>query len=1089
MLEAVLRFSIERRVFVVVAVLLASAYGAYSLRELPIDAVPDVTNRQVQINTVAPSLSPLEIERQVTFPVETSLAGIPGLVETRSLSRNGFSQVTAVFRDDVDVYFARQQVSERLAAIRASLPGDAVPVLGPITTGLGEVYMWTVEYAHPGGAGANARQGVAGWQPDRSYLTPEGERLTSELERAAYLRTVQDWIIRPQLKGLPGVAEIDAIGGYVKQYEVHPDPRQLAAYDLTFGDLVRALAENNLTTSAGAVEHNGEMYVVRANGRLGALDEIADVPVVERDGTPVRVRDVAAVVPGAAPRLGSASENGEEVVLGAALMLLGGNSRTVAEAVHAKMPEVNRSLPADIRITTVLDRRVLVDATIETVVTNLAEGALLVIAVLFALLGNIRAAFITALAIPLSMLLTAIGMVQTRTSGNLMSLGAIDFGLIVDGAVIVVENCMRRLAQSQSELGRALTRDERLAVVFDATREVRTATAFGEAIIITVYLPILALTGVEGKMFHPMALTVVFALVGAFVLSLTFVPAMVALCIRGRVRERENRAVALARRLYSPVLDFALRRRVAVVSAAVALFGASLLLFRTLGQEFAPTLRELDVLLHAYRLPSTSLTQSTVMQRDLERRLARMPEVAVVFSRTGTADMASDAMPPYLSDTFVMLKPRQDWPNPRETKAEIEGRIASIAASIPGNAYELTQPIQMRFNELIAGVRSDLAVKVFGDDYGEILPVAERVAAILASIPGAADTRLEQITGAPVINIDVDRRSVARYGLSLANVHEVLAIAVAGRKAGEIYQGDRRFDVMVRLPEELRQDPAMLERLAVPLSHRDRMPVSLSLEGDDLARWQARSLPLGALASIDVDEGMNQVSRENGKRRVVAQVNVRGRDLGSFVEEAQGRVADEVRLAPGTWLAWSGQFENLVRAERRLALIVPLCLLLIAALLYASFGALGPAAIVFAGVPLALSGGVASLWLRGMPFSISAAVGFIALSGVAVLNGLVLITFIESLRRGGAPPDEAIRSGALARLRPVLMTALVASLGLAPMAFATGTGAEVQRPLATVVIGGLLSSSALTLVVLPALASLLARQKPGAGRHESEGRT
>ena len=1035
MLERILRFSIDHRWLVVLAVAAGAVLGALSLTRVPIDAVPDITNRQVQINAIAPALSPVEVEKQVTFPLETELAGIAGLDHTRSLSRNGFSQVTAVFHDDVDVYFARQQVSERLDAARADLPPGTDLVMGPISTGLGEIYMWTVEYEHPRGVGATIVAGTPGWQPDGTYLTPEGERLRNELELAAYLRTVQDWIIRPQLKSTPGVAGIDAIGGYVKQYHVQPDPRQLAAFGLTFHDLIEALERNNVSTGAGYVEHNGESYVVRAAGRLSTPDEIADVMVAERQGTPVRVSDVASVQIGPELRTGSATENGEEVVVGTAFMLVGANSRTVAGAVDEKMAEVNRSLPPDVRAKTVLDRRTLVDATIGTVERNLAEGALLVVVVLFVMLGNFRAALITALAIPLSMLLTAIGMVQTRTSGNLMSLGAIDFGLIVDGAVIIVENCLRRLAERQRELGRVLTLGERLDVVYAASRQVRTATAFGEAIIITVYIPILTLTGVGGKMFQPMALTVIFALTAAFVLSLTFVPAMVAILIRGRVQERENVVVEMAKRAYAPALRWALRRRVAVVAGAALVFAASLLVFRSMGREFVPTLSELDIVAHAFRIPSTSLSEATAMQRALERHVQALPEVAYVFSRNGTAEMATDPMPPYISDTFVILKPRSEWPNSDETKDDVAERLERRMLELPGNAYEITQPIEMRFNELLAGVRSDLAVKVFGDEFEEILPAAERIAQVLDAIPGAADTRVEPVEGAPILGIEVDRRAAARYGLSVADVHEVAAIAVGGRTAGQVFQGDRRFDVVVRLPESFRTDPVALQNLPIPLSHEDEPPVRVALGSDDLQRVALRYLPLSAVAKVTVGEEPNQISRENGKRRVVVQTNVRGRDIGSFVEEAQRRVATEVTLPSGSWLAWGGQYENLVEAQRRLAVVVPICFLVILLLLYGTFGAIKPAAIVFAAVPLALSGGIVALWLRGMPYSISAGVGFIALSGVAVLNGLVMITFINELRHGGLAFEDAIVQGATTRLRPVLMTALVASLGLVPMKF------------------------------------------------------
>lgn len=1074
MLERILRFSIGHRALVVVATLALAAIGARALLHLPIDAVPDITNPVVQINTLDLSLSPTEMERQVAFPIETALAGIPGLERTRSLSRNGFSQVTAVFRDGTDVYFARQQVSERLATARDSLPAGTQPRLGPITSGLGEIFMWTVAYAHPSGAGAAAVAGRPGWQPDGSYLTPDGEALRTEVERAAYLRTVQDWIIRPQVRVVEGVAAIDAVGGFVKQIQVQPDVRQLAAHGLSFSDLTRALERNNLNTGAGFIEHNGEAYVVRAAGRVRHAADVEHIAVAEHDGTPVSIGDVARVEVGGEPRTGSASQNGEEVVVGTALMLLGGNSRIVARAVGEKLGQVNRTLPADIRATAVLDRSTLVDATIETVAKNLGEGAILVVVVLFAMLGNFRAALITALAIPLSMLLTAIGMVQTRTSGSLMSLGAIDFGLIVDGAVIIVENCLRRLGERQRALGRPLSLSERLQVVSAASTQVRGATAFGEAIIITVYVPILFLTGVEGKMFRPMALTVIFALLAAFVLSLTFIPAMVALCVRGPVRERENPLVALVQRLYAPTVRWALRLRWLVVGAALALCGGALVLFGHLGQEFAPTLSELDLLVHAARIPSTGIEQATRMQRQLEGSLPAIPEVALVFSRTGTAEMGSDPMPAYLSDTIIVLKPRTAWPDPRESKEAVRQRVAAALSRIPGNAYEYTQPIQMRFNELLAGVRGDLAVKVYGDSFDQLLIAATQIADVLAAVPGAADVRVEPVSGAPVLSIDVDRGAIARYGLSVADLHDVLAAAVGGRRAGELFEGDRRVDIVVRLPEAARQSLDVLERLPVLLGHTDEPRVQLALEGDDLGRAPLRFVPLGALATLALTEGPNQISRENGKRRIVVQANVRGRDLGSFVTDAQARV-DAVALPPGTWLEWGGQYQNLVEAKQRLTFVVPVCFAVIFLLLFGSFGRVADALIVFSGVPLALSGGVAALWLRDLPFSITAAVGFIALSGVAVLNGLVLVTFINELRDDGRPLDAAISQGALTRLRPVLMTALVASLGFVPMALATGTGAEVQRPLATVVIGGLVSSTLLTLVVLPALYRIAAR--------------
>lgn len=1074
MLERILGFSITHRAAVILIVVVAASWGMQSLLRLPIDAVPDVTNRQVAINAIAPAFSPTEMEKQVTFPIETAMAGIPGLDYTRSFSRNGFSQVTAVFHDSVDLYFARQQVGERLSAVSNRLPPGTEVEMGPISSGLGEVYIWTVEYAHPGGAGATPIDGAPGWQADGSYLTLDSEVLRTDVEQASYLRTVQDWIIRPQLSSVPGVAAVDTTGGYVKQYHVEPNPRRLLAFGLTFHDLIEGLERNNLSTGAGFVEYNGEAYVVRATGRLGRLEDIGDVLVTERQGVPIRVRDVAEVRIGRELRTGSATEDSREVVNGTVLMLVGANSRTVAAAVGERLAEINRSLPPDILARAVLDRTALVDATIATVERNLIEGGLLVVVVLFLALGNLRAALIAASAIPLSMLLAAIGMVQAGISGNLMSLGAIDFGLIVDGAVIIVENCLRRLGERQQQLGRVLTREERLKVVYDASKEVRTATAFGEAIIITVYIPILSLTGVAGKMFQPMAMTVIFALIAAFVLSLTFVPAMVALCVTGRVKEQESAAVRLARRLYEPALRLALRARLAVIGVAVALFVAALLLFGRLGQEFVPSLSELDILVHAIRIPSTGVDQATEMQKALERSLRGVPEIALVFSRIGTAEIAADPMPPYIADTFIILKPSSEWPDPDDTKEDVRARIEEIIRRVPGNAYEFTQPIQMRFNELLAGVRADVAVKVYGDELEVLLPRAEEIARVLRGVDGAADTRVEPIAGAPLLTVEVDRAASARYGLSVADIHEVVAAGIGGTHAGEIFQGDKRFDIVVRLPEAIRVDRVALENLPISISHTDAVPDKrrLVLGGDDVERAVLRSVPLGAVAEIVTAEGPNQISRENGKRRIVVQTNVRGRDLGSFVDEARRRIADEVALPPGTWLDWGGQFENLEEAKARLAVIVPVCFLAIVLLLYGTFGSFVLALMIFSAVPLALTGGVFTLWLRDMPFSISAAVGFIALSGVAVLNGLVMLTFIRDLQIEGMEAREAVIQGAVTRLRPVLMTALVASLGFLPMALATGTGAEVQRPLATVVIGGLVSSTLLTLVVLPALYDL-----------------
>lgn len=1111
MLERVLKFSIQNRWLIVVFTIMAAMLGGWSLTKLPIDAVPDITNNQIQINTLYSSLSPLEIEKQVTFPVETALAGIPGLEYTRSLSRNGFSQVTAVFDDNVDIYFARQQVSERLREAGESLPPGAEPTMGPISTGLGEIYMWTVHYEHPNGEGAPIADGNPGWQSNGTYLTPEGEWLASALERAAYLRTVQDWIIRPQLKNVAGVAGVDSIGGYEKQYFIQPDPMKLVSYGMTFSEVIEALEKNNVSTGAGFIEHKGEGYNVRVTGRISSEDEIREIVLGSRGGIPIYIRDVATVGVGRELRSGSASENGEEVVVGTALMLIGENSRTVSRRVDEKMSEINRSLPPDIQAKTVLNRTALVNDTIKTVETNLAEGAILVIVILFLLLGNIRAAIITSLAIPLSMLLTATGMVQSKISGNLMSLGAIDFGLIVDGSVIIVENCLRMLAEKQHQLGRKLTLAERLETVFQASKQVRSATAFGEAIIIIVYFPILALTGIEGKMFHPMALTVIFALGAAFVLSLTFIPAMVAIGITGRVKEKENFLIRAVKVAYEPTVRWAVRLRWAVVIVALLVFACSVLLFTRLGQEFVPQLDEGNIAMHAMRIASTGIEQSTQMQLLVEQAVSKFPEVEFVYSKTGTAEVASDPMPPNVSDTFIILKPQGQWrgeaeldrliaekqeeaeamgahdehaeaegghedehhhgPPPNTHKGKLVKLMELMLGQVAGNNYEFTQPIQMRFNELIAGVRGDVAIKVYGDEFDQMVPTAEAIASVLRDTAGSASVKVEQTSGLPMMTIKLDRPALARYGLNVADVQDLINIAIGGREAGQVFQGDRRFDLVVRLPEQIRANMSELKNLPIPLPSNDEEGEA-RLASARRATVQPRRLPfvpLGSIAEIEIAEGPNQISREQGKRRVVVQCNVRDRDIGSFVSEAQRKIDELVKLPAGTWLDWGGQFKNLITARQRLAIVVPICFLLIFLLLYSTFNSVKYALMVFTCVPLALSGGIAALWLRDIPFSISAAVGFIALSGVAVLNGLVMVTFINQLRSEGEDLEHAIIRGSMTRLRPVLMTALVAALGFVPMALATGRGAEVQKPLATVVIGGIVSSTLLTLVVLPAI--------------------
>lgn len=1070
MLERVLNFSLQHRYLVVAVTLLAAAVGAYSFTQLKIDAVPDITNNQVAINTSFPSLSPEEVEKQIAFIVETSLLGIPGLQYTRSISRNGFCQVIAVFDDGVDPYFARQQITERLSESRDQLPPGAEPTLGPMATGLGEVFMYTVHFAHPGGSGAEIRDGKPGWQPDGSYLTQEGERLYGEIEQLAYLRTIQDWVIKPQLRGISGLADVEALGGYQKQYLIQPDPHRLASFGLTFDAITAAVERNNSSIGAGYIERNGEGIAVRADGRVRSIDDIASIVIDVRSGAPVRVRDVAQVLVGGELRAGTATMNGEEVVGGTALMLIGANSRTVAKDVGARMEEVRLALPPDVVVTTVINRTRLVDATIRTVSKNLLEGAVLVVIVLFFLLGNLRAALIAALAIPLSMVITAFGMVQSNVSGNLMSLGAIDFGLIVDGAVIIIENCLRELGAVETRGGRTLTGSERVTTILRAATQVRSATAFGEAIIITVYIPILLLTSVEGKMFRPMAATVIFALIAAFVLSLTFIPALAGILLRGKVSHGETFFMRGARALYTPVLAMALCARYAVILAAIATFGGSVLLFMQLGQEFVPQLDEGDFDILTARIPSMGLTESTRLQKEVEKVLMKFPEVKLAYSKTGTADMASDPLAPCNSDTFVILKPKNQWPDPGGTKEELRERMATALEQIPGVQYEYSQPIEDRFNEMIAGVRQDVAIKVYGDTYEHILPVAKAITKVIEKIPGAADVQMQQVEGLPVLDIEYERDALARYGVSIADVEKVITAAGVGIEAGVVYEGDRRFPIVVRLADNLRQDLSAIEEIPVALPKPEA--VHEPEEGERPSATISGGVgyvPLKSLANLSMTEGLNEIGRDNAKRRIYVKTNVRGRDLASFVNDAKALITKDVTVPAGVWLQWGGQFETLVAARERLAIVVPLCLFLIILLLFTSFGSVRLAMIVFSGVPFALTGGIVSLWLRGFPFSITAAVGFIALSGVAVLNGLVMVSFIHQLRLTGVPFEEAIRRGSLVRLRPVLTTALVASLGFVPMALATGTGAEVQKPLATVVIGGLISSTLLTLVVLPAL--------------------
>jgi len=1047
MIDKLVSFSLNHRWLVLIAMSTLVALGLYNYQKLPIDAVPDITNIQVQVNTEAPGYSPLEAEQRITFPIETAMAGMPHLDYTRSISRYGLSQVTVVFKDGTDIYLARQLINERLSEVKEQLPQGIKPTVGPIATGLGEIFMYTVS------------------AKDGSEMTP------------MELRTVQDWIVRPQLRNTPGVVEVNTIGGYTKQFHVLPDPDKLLAYDLTMQEIMAALARNNLNTGAGYIERFGAQYLVRSPGQLANLEDIEAITVAKRDGVPIKLGTIAEIALGTELRTGAATQNGKEVVLGTVFMLMGENSRVVSRAAAKQLEQIKPSLPEGVELTPLYDRTDLVDKTIATVQKNLVEGALLVIVILFLLLGNWKAALVTAAVIPVAMLMTITGMVQTRVSGNLMSLGALDFGLIVDGAVIIVENCLRHLAQFQRQSNSLPDLATRLRIVRQATVEVIRPSVFGVIIIMIVYIPIFALSGVEGKMFHPMALTVIMALIAALILSLTAVPAAVALFVSGKVKENENFFMRGARRFYAPVLRWSLSNRLPVVVAAVLMVLIAGIQGTRLGSEFVPNLDEGDIALHALRIPGTSLTQAVEMQRTLEARMSEFPEVSHIFTKIGTAEIATDPMPPNVADTFIMMKPREEWPDPRKPKTILIAEMEAVAKTIPGNNYEFTQPIQMRFNELISGVRSDLAVKIYGDDLDTLVELAEQIEAVVASIPGAADARTEQVTGLPLLTVIPNRDRLAFYGLDVEAIQNALRIAVAGEVAGQIFEGDRRFDLVVRLPETLRNDLDAIAHLPIPLPKDSQAMIEGDTDRLGLIEVLPHSIPLQEVAEIEITLGPNQISRENGKRKVVVTSNVRERDLGSFVEDTQTAIAQAVELPPGYWISYGGTFEQMISASQRLTIVVPLTLVIIFGLLFMAFNSVKDAALIFSGVPLALTGGVAALALRDLPLSISAAVGFIALSGVAVLNGVVMLSFIRDLVAKGIALEHAIIEGALTRLRPVLMTALVASLGFIPMALNVGTGAEVQRPLATVVIGGIISSTLLTLLVLPALYRLAYHKK------------
>jgi heavy metal efflux system protein len=1022
--ERIIQFSIQNAIWVLLFVCTWIAVGIYSYQKLPIDAVPDITNTQVQINTQAKGFTALEVEQRITYPIENAMAGIPDLELTRSISRYGLSQVTIVFKDGTDIYWARQQINQRIQEAQSELPAQIAPTMSPVSTGLGEIYQWVLK------ADPNAKK------PDGTAYTPMD------------LREIQDWIVRPQLQRVKGVAEVNTIGGFEKTYVVSPDLNRMQQLNISLEQLQQALAQNNENRGAGYIEDNGQQLTVRVPGAFNGLSDIENTMLGSPNGSPIRVGDIAQVSIGHDLRTGGATYNGKETVLGVAMMAMGGNSRTVSKAVDAKLQDIQNSLPKGVVIETVYDRTTLVEKAIKTVQKNLVEGAILVIIILFLFLGNIRAALITACVIPLSMLFTLTGMAQKNISANLMSLGALDFGIIVDGAVVIVENCIRRLAHTQQLLKRPLTQSERFKEVFLAARQARRPLIFGQLIILVVYLPIFALSGVEAKMFHPMALAVVLALVAAIILSITFVPAAVALWVKGDIQEKESRWMLWLKAKYQQTLDISYQYKAVVLTFALCVLVITGFISTKLGSEFAPQLSEGDFAIQQLRSPSTGLEESLRIQKNTEKLLLKsFPEIKAVFARTGTAEVATDVMPPNISDGYIMLKPRSEWPNPKESLDELRGRMVTYLATIPGNNSEFSQPIELRFNELISGVRSDVGVKIFGDDMNVLNTEATKISKIIQQISGSSAVKVEQTSGLPLLNVEVNKTLAAQYGLSVRSIQDLVATSIGGQSVGEILEGDRRFDFVIRLGEQ--------DRSVASVS---QLPIQLPNGG---------SILLSDVAQVSTIEGINQVSRENGKRRVVVTTNVEGRDLGSFVSDVQTQLK-AYTLPSGYWIEYGGQFENLASAKARMQIVIPLALITIFILLMAVFHNVKESLLVFTGVPFALTGGVLFLWLRDIPLSMSAGIGFIALSGVAVLNGLVMLTFIKELR-DKYPVHKAVWQGAILRLRPVLMTACVASLGFVPMALATGTGAEVQRPLATVVIGGIISSTLLTLVLLPVL--------------------
>lgn len=1027
MIAALIRFSVSQRLLVFFGVAMLIGAGVYSLRTLPIDAVPDVTNVQVQILTGAPSLAPLEVERQITFPVEVAMSGLPDIEEVRSVSKFGLSLVTVVFKENVDIYFARQLVLERLSEARDQIPETiGSPEMGPISTGLGEIYQYELT-AKPG----------SGYD-------------------AMALRTVQDWIVRRQLLGVPGVTEVNSFGGFAKQYQVKLDPAKLQSYGLSLRDVLDAVVRNNANVGGAYIEHGSEQYLLRGIGLVESTQDIANIAVkTGAEGVPVFVRDVGEVVTGATVRQGAVTADGQgEIVVGIAMMLKGENSRTVAQRVKERIEQIRKTLPGGVELIPFYDRTELVDRSIGTVVKNLVEGAILVMLVLVLLLGNWRGAALVASIIPLSMLFAAICMRIFNVSGNLMSLGALDFGLIVDGAVVMVENVVRRRGEAQ-HLG---SKEPPERTILDACLEVGRPVVFAVAIIAIVYLPILSLTGIEGKMFKPMALTVVFALVGSLLLALTYVPAAMTLLLRGKVSEKESPLIRIAKRWYAPALNWTIRNRRKALAVALVLVIVSGAMFPFLGSEFLPRLDEGTIAMQIFQVPSVSLTQATATTTAAEKVLRQFPEVTRVVSKTGRAEVAVDPMGIDIADVFVSLKPRGEWKTARTREELVEKMAERLEQQVPQAAFSFSQPIELRVAELIAGVRSDVAVKIFGDDLDILKAKADEISRVISRVEGAADVKVEAVTGLPQLQIKANRETIARYGLNVEDINDLVETVIAGKPAGIVYEGEQRYDMVVRLGDPASRDIETIKNLRVPAAN-------------------GVMVPLSQVASIAMVEGPAQISREDTRRRIAVELNVRGRDIGSFVADAEKLIASQVKLPPGYYLTWGGQFENLQRASARLLIVVPIALFLIFVLLFSTFNSVKQAALIYTGIPFAVVGGVIALALRGMPFSISAGVGFIALFGVAVLNGVVMVSYIDHLREEGKSVEEAVKEGASIRLRPVLMTALVASLGFIPMAIATSAGAEVQRPLATVVIGGLITSTVLTLLILPTLYGWFERER------------